>query len=78
MWSSFAYNLGGHVFSLDEMEHGILRANAPHPSGKRLLPDEADPRLKLAMKELDFRIHFALNCGAKSCPPIRLFFRAVI
>lgn len=25
------------------------------------------------VEEVDKRIHFALNCGAKSCPPIKLF-----
>lgn len=25
------------------------------------------------VKELDYRIHFALNCGAKSCPPINFY-----
>ena len=26
-----AYVVGGHRFSLDDIEHGILRANAGHP-----------------------------------------------
>ena len=25
------------------------------------------------MDKLDYRIHFALNCGAKSCPPIAFY-----
>jgi hypothetical protein len=25
------------------------------------------------LKEVDYRIHFALNCGAKSCPPIAFY-----
>lgn len=24
-WKTTAYNIGGHVFSLDDIEHGILR-----------------------------------------------------
>ena len=32
-----------------------------------------DPRLALAPAEVDPRIHFALNCGARSCPPIRAY-----
>jgi hypothetical protein len=28
---------------------------------------------KFRLNELDYRIHFALNCGAKSCPPIALY-----
>ena len=26
-----------------------------------------------SMPEVDRRLHFALNCGAKSCPPIKVF-----
>ena len=32
-----------------------------------------DPRLNLALTEAEPRIHFALNCGAASCPPIKTF-----
>lgn len=39
------------------------------------LPDPFAPTLlkKLAVRKLDYRIHFALNCGAKSCPPIAFY-----
>jgi hypothetical protein len=67
-----SYVIGKYCFSLDELEHGILRANAIHPtSGARYFAD-ADPRSALALP-LDPRIHFALVCGAKSCPPIRIY-----
>jgi hypothetical protein len=26
-WKSIAYNIGGHVFTLDDIEHGILRGS---------------------------------------------------
>merc|ERR1712020_23232 len=32
-----------------------------------------DPRLAIILPTVDPRIHFALNCGAKSCPPIKTF-----
>lgn len=32
-----------------------------------------DPRAALAVNPPDPRIHFALNCGAASCPAIRVF-----
>ena len=34
-----------------------------------------DPRLAIAKRigEPDCRLHFALNCGAKSCPPMKTF-----
>jgi hypothetical protein len=28
---------------------------------------------QLAVEKIDYRIHFALNCGAKSCPPIAFY-----
>ena len=37
-----------------------------------------DPRLEHALEEVEPRIHFALNCGAKSCPPIKTFTNADI
>ena len=34
---------------------------------------KSDPRLKVALHEPEPLIHFALVCGAKSCPPIKTF-----
>ena len=34
-------------------------------------------RLKVALDAVDPRIHFALVCGAKSCPPIRTYSASV-
>ncbi|XP_065192148.1 uncharacterized protein LOC135823229 [Sycon ciliatum] len=72
-WSRTCYDIGGHVYSLDDIEHGILRANRPHPAKKQPCFAEDDPRLSLAMDKVDPRIHFALVCGAKSCPPINVY-----
>jgi hypothetical protein len=82
-WSRFAYNIGGYDFSLDDIEHGVLRVNRGHPSSlfnffvanrlsnKMFANDDA--RLKYILNNFDPRIHFALNCGATSCPPIALY-----
>lgn len=32
----------------------------------------------MRVQDLDYRIHFALNCGAKSCPPIAFYEPAKI
>jgi len=37
----------------------------------RRRPVETEKKLRVA--KLDYRIHFALNCGAKSCPPIAFY-----
>jgi hypothetical protein len=73
--SGAMYDIGGHLFSPDDIEHGILRANKRHPYQKNeqinFLKD-GDARALITLKTLDPRIHFVLNCGAKSCPPIKI------
>lgn len=68
-----AYNVGGLRFSLEDIEHGILRANR----GSIFLPGSnfscEDPRQFLVIPKIDARIHFALNCASHSCPPIRVY-----
>ncbi len=65
-----AYTIDGMRFSADDIEHGILRQNRPNP----VLPlrpfASVDPRLSYMVELFDARIHFALVCGARSCPPI--------
>ena len=34
---------------------------------------KTDPRLKVALETPEPLIHFALVCGAKSCPPIKTY-----
>ena len=34
---------------------------------------KSDPRLKVALEKAEPLIHFALVCGAKSCPPIKTY-----
>jgi len=72
-WKIHAYNIGGLIYSLDEIEHGVLRSNKGHPAACKPQFEDKDPRSKVALSELDPRIHFALNCGARSCPPIRVY-----
>ncbi|MBZ0277755.1 MAG: DUF547 domain-containing protein [Anaerolineae bacterium] len=72
-FSRAAYNIGGYRFSLDDIEHGILRANAGHPVIPGPQFGRHDSRLQFALEKLDMRIHFALVCGAASCPPINFY-----
>jgi hypothetical protein len=67
------YHIGGHFFSAHDIEQGILRANAGHPAlpGPQFPPKS--PLVEYTVSRLDFRIHFALNCGAQSCPPIAFY-----
>jgi hypothetical protein len=65
-WQLMAYQIGkkDYVFSMDDIENGILRANRVHIQRGTHQFDKADPRKKFATKKVDSRIHFALNCGA--------------
>ncbi len=61
-------------FSLDEIEHGILRHSKTKWSLgyiNKLFPSKRERQLRV--KKLDYRLHFTLNCGAKSCPPIAFY-----
>jgi hypothetical protein len=60
-------------YSLDVIEHGLLRGNRRPPYGLRRLLRAGDPRLDASPGAPDPRIHFALNCGARSCPPVRTY-----
>ena len=82
-FGDISYVIGGCKFSANDIEHGILRANAPSPASfwsivglKNCAPptfSQKDPRVKFAARKVDPRIHFALNCGASSCPPIKVY-----
>ncbi|OGK87527.1 MAG: hypothetical protein A2X51_09075 [Candidatus Rokubacteria bacterium GWC2_70_24] len=64
---------GDLAFSLNEIEHGLLRGNRPHPLSPEAPFPAGDPRLAHAITPLDPRIHFAISCGARSCPPLRTY-----
>ena len=62
------------MLSLDNIEHGILRRKKNKYSlGYLNSPFYPSFVYKLMVDYVDPRIHFALNCGAKSCPLIRFY-----
>jgi len=75
-WNFFgraAYRIDGHVFAPDDVEHGVLRGNR-----RRVIPPlrpfgARDPRRAFVIDPLDPRVHFAINCGARSCPPLGVY-----
>lgn len=67
-------SIAGHQISLDDVEHGILRRfRYKYSLGYLPNPFICSHIKKWAVTSVDFRIHFALNCGAKSCPPIAFY-----
>jgi len=68
-----AYRVGDFVLTLDEIENGVLRRNAPHPATGSRLFDDDDPRIALCPSRVDPRIHAALVCASTSCPPVAFY-----
>ena len=67
-----AYQIGGKRVSLEDIEHGILRGNRGNPFVPGAQFPSDDKRLAWAIP-LDTRVHFALNCGSRSCPPVQSY-----
>jgi hypothetical protein len=72
-FENISYRIEESLFSLDDIEHGVLRANSRPPY--HIFPPFApwDGRRRFILPNLDPRIHFALVCGSRSCAPI-LFY----
>jgi len=60
--------------SFEDVEHGIIR-NSKAPLGLGYLPAWFPGKYERKMRtsDADGRVHFALNCGAKSCPPVAAY-----
>jgi len=68
-----AYDIAGLRFNADDVEHGILRGNRGHPMIPGPQFTSQDRRLSWILDPVDVRIHFALNCAGRSCPPIQVY-----
>ena len=71
--------IAGQKLSLDAIEHGILRHSKTKLSlgyFTKWFPNTFEKTHRL--KAVDYRIHFALNCGAASCPPIAFYKPEII
>jgi hypothetical protein len=65
--------VGGHAFSLDDVQHGLLRGNVAKHGRLRAPMSRDDPRLAFVPITFDERMHFALYAAARSSPPLRAF-----
>ena len=77
-FSSVSFCIGGDTYSFNEFENGILRGNRKAPFAIQTPFSTGDTRLQYIVKDVDPRIHFGLNCGARSCPPVKKFTAAAI
>lgn len=66
--------VAGKRLSLDAIEHGLLRRSAiKWGLGYLRKPFPGKFEKEFRIDKPDPRIHFALNCGAKSCPPVAYY-----
>jgi hypothetical protein len=67
-------NIAGTKLSLDDIEHGILRKSRfKYGLGYVSWPSRFKKEKDWQLSSYDARIHFALNCGATSCPVIAVY-----
>jgi hypothetical protein len=66
-------NIAGYLISLHDIENQILRNVKAQDS-----EDLKHFFEKMALKPGDYRIHFALNCGGSSCPPVKFYDPEII
>ena len=65
--------VAGLAYSLDDIEHGLLRGNA-HRHGRLFGPlGREDPRLAFTPLIFDERIHFTLYSPCRSTPALRVY-----
>lgn len=66
--------IAGEHLSFNDIEHGILRRSMVWWSLGYLKKWGVGAfEAKMRVERLDPRLHFALNCGMVSCPPIRFY-----
>jgi len=73
-FSTRKIEVGGQLCSLNFIEHGLLRVSKIRWGRGYLRKPYISPYEKeFRLSEPDQRIHFALNYGATSCPPVRIY-----
>ena len=65
--------VAGFDYSLDDIEPGLLRGNAPKFGRSKPPMARDDPRLAHTPLAYDERIHFGLYCAVRSSPPLVVF-----
>lgn len=67
-------DIAGETVSFAKIEHGIIRKSQWELGlgyFRTWFPDKFERKLRVNKR--DYRIHFALNCGAKDCPPVAIY-----
>lgn len=73
LFTTRAYRVGAYEFTLDDIEHGILRANARRGLAAGRLFARNDPRLELSLPSVAPLVHFGFYTACASSPPLQAF-----
>jgi hypothetical protein len=65
--------VGALGYSLDDIEHGLLRGNVPKMGALRAPMKKDDPRLAHMPLAYDERMHFAMFSACRSSPGLRVY-----
>lgn len=66
--------IAGRLISFAKIEHGIIRKSQWELGGgliRKWFPNKFERKLRVDNR--NYHIHFALNCGAKDCPPVAIY-----
>lgn len=66
--------IAGETVAFSKIEHGIIRKSQWELGlgyFRKVFPDKFERKLRVNKR--DYRVHFALNCGAKDCPPVAIY-----
>lgn len=66
--------IAGRMVSFAKIEHGIIRKSQWELGLgmiRKWFPGELERKLRVDQR--DYRVHFALNCGAIDCPPVAIY-----
>ncbi|WP_373519297.1 DUF547 domain-containing protein [Pricia sp.] len=66
--------IAGRLISFAKIEHGIIRKSQWELGGgliRKWFPNKFERKLRV--NDRNYHIHFALNCGAKDCPPVAIY-----
>ena len=66
--------IAGEMRAFGKIEHGIIRKSQwPLGLGKirKWFPNKFERKLRVSKRS--YHVHFALNCGAKDCPPVAIY-----
>ena len=72
-FESARVRVAGYDYSLDDIEHGLLRGNVPKFGRPQPPMARDDPRLSHMPLAYDERVHFGLYCAVRSSPPLVAF-----